>query len=176
MHTVKMVVSGAAGAGKSLFIRSLSEIPVVSTERKAVDETRLLKSETTVSIDFGRLALATDLALDLYGTPGQRRFDFMWEILAEGTLGLVVIVDSTRPETFRETLRIVEFFERIRPVPYIVAANKQDLPAAWSPDEIRLALRLPEHVKVVPCVAQQRERCKQVALELLYDLLEPTTG
>ena len=172
MQTVKMVVTGAHQAGKSQFVHALSEIPVVSTERKAVDETRLLKTETTVAIDFGRLAVASDLLLDLYGAPGQRRFDFLWEILAEGALGLIVVVDSTRPETFRETLRIVEFFEGIRPAPYIVAANKQDQPNAWSPDEIRLALRLPEQVQVLPCVALERESCKRVALELLSALME----
>ena len=176
MQTVIMGVTGAAHVGKTQFVRSLSEIPVVSTERKAVDETRLLKAETTVAIDFGRLAIATDLLLDLYGTPGQRRFDFLWEILAEGALGLIIMVDSARPETFRETLRIIEFFESIRPAPYLIAANKQDQPAAWSPDEIRLALRLPEHVRVLPCIAADRDSCKHVVLELLYALMETTPG
>ncbi len=172
MQTVKMVISGAANAGKSQFIRSLSEIEVVSTERKATDETRLLKKETTVTMDFGRMTIANDLVLQLYGTPGQRRFDFMWEIMAEGALGLVVVVDSTRPDTFRETARIVEFFNGLRPAPYIIAANKQDKESAWSADELRLALRLPEHIKVLPCLAQQRESCKNVVLELLYEIME----
>ncbi len=172
MQTVKMVISGAVNAGKSEFIRSISEIEVVSTERKATDETRLLKKETTVAMDFGRITNANELVLHLFGTPGQRRFDFMWEILAEGALGLIVVVDSTRPETFRETTRIVEFFNEMRPAPYIIAANKQDKDTAWSPDELRLALRLPEHVKVVPCVAKQRESCKNVLLELLYEVME----
>ncbi len=172
MQTVKMVISGAVNAGKSEFIRSISEIDVVSTERKATDETRLLKKETTVAMDFGRITIANDLVLHLFGTPGQRRFDFMWEILAEGALGLIVVVDSTRPETFRETSRIVEFFNEMRPAPYIIAANKQDKDTAWSPDELRLALRLPEHVKVVPCIAKERESCKNVLLELLYEIME----
>lgn len=172
MQTVKMVISGAVNAGKTEFIRSISEIEVVSTERKATDETRLLKKETTVAMDFGRITIANDLVLHLFGTPGQRRFDFMWEILSEGALGLIVVVDSTRPETFRETTRIVEFFSEIRAAPYIIAANKQDKDTAWSPDELRLALRLPEHVKVVPCVAKDRESCKNVLLELLYQIME----
>lgn len=172
MQTVKMVISGAVNAGKTEFIRSISEIEVVSTERKATDETKLLKKETTVAMDFGRITIANDLVLHLFGTPGQRRFDFMWEILSEGALGLIVVVDSTRPETFRETTRIVEFFNEIRTAPYIIAANKQDKDTAWSPDELRLALRLPEHVKVVPCVAKDRESCKNVLLELLYQIME----
>ncbi|GAC1356397.1 MAG: ATP/GTP-binding protein [Herpetosiphon sp.] len=168
MQTVKVVISGAVNAGKSQFIRSISEVEVVSTERKATDETRLLKKETTVAMDFGRIGIANDLVLHLFGTPGQRRFDFMWEILAEGSLGLVVMVDSTRPETFRETTRIIDFFNEIREVPYVIAANKQDRDTAWSPDELRLALRLPEHVKVIPCIATNRESVKKVLLELLY--------
>ncbi len=168
MQTVKMVISGAVNAGKTEFIRSISEIEVVSTERKATDETRLLKKETTVAMDFGRITIANDLVLHLFGTPGQRRFDFMWEILAEGSLGLVVVVDSTRPETFRETTRIIEFFNEIREAPYIIAANKQDKDTAWSPDELRLALRLPENIKVIPCTATDRNSVKNVLLELLY--------
>jgi signal recognition particle receptor subunit beta len=94
--TVKMVISGAVNAGKTEFIKSISEIEVVSTERRATDDTKLIKKETTVAMDFGRIAIADDLVLHLFGTPGQKRFDFMWEILSEGMLGLVILVDSTR--------------------------------------------------------------------------------
>src|SRR6476659_11375846 len=123
-----MVITGAVNSGKSQFIRTISEIEVVSTERKATDEeTRRLKKEPTVAMDFGRIAVAEDIVLHLFGTPGQKRFDFMWEILSEGMLGMVVLVDSTRPDTFRETTRIIEFFTASQKAPYIVACNKQDL-------------------------------------------------
>src|SRR6476659_6619658 len=128
LHTVKMVITGAVNAGKSQFIRAISEIEVVSTERRATDEeTRRLKKETTVAMDFGRISVADDIVLHLFGTPGQKRFDFMWEILSEGMIGLVILVDSTRPDTFRETTRIIEFFTASQKAPYIVACNKQDL-------------------------------------------------
>lgn len=172
MQTVKMVISGAVNAGKTEFIKAISEIEVVSTERRATDDTKLIKKETTVAMDFGRIAVADDLVLHLFGTPGQKRFDFMWEILSEGMLGLVILVDSTRPETFRETNRIIDFFVSYRDTPYVVAANKQDKPNAWSPDELRLALRLPPQVKVMPCVASDRESVKGVLLELLYVILQ----
>ncbi len=172
VHTVKMVITGAVNSGKSQFIRTISEIEVVSTERRATDEeTRRLKKETTVAMDFGRIAVADDVVLHLFGTPGQKRFDFMWEILSEGMLGLVVLVDSTRPDTFRETLRIIDFFNSYRPMPYVVAANKQDQENAWSPDEVRLALRLPNDIKVLPCIAREKEQVKNVLLELLYTIL-----
>lgn len=172
MQTVKMVISGAVNAGKTEFIRAISEIEVVSTERKATDDTKLLKQQTTVAMDFGRISVADDLVLHLFGTPGQKRFDFMWEILSEGMLGLIVLVDSTRPETFRETNRIIDFFTAYRDAPYVIAANKQDHENAWSPDELRLALRLSPDIKIMPCVATQRETVKNVLLELLYIILQ----
>jgi small GTP-binding protein len=172
VQTVKMVISGAVNAGKTEFIRSISEIEVVSTERRATDDTKLIKKETTIAMDFGRIAISDDLVLHLFGTPGQKRFDFMWEILSEGMLGLVLLVDSTRPETFRETNRIIDFFVSYRDTPYVIAANKQDRPNAWAPDELRLALRQPDHIKVVPCVASQRESVRDVLLELLYVIQE----
>ena len=172
MQTVKMVITGAVAAGKTEFIKAISEIDVISTERKATDETSLLKKETTVAMDFGRIAVADDLVLHLFGTPGQKRFDFMWEILSEGMLGLVVLVDSTRPDTFRETKRILEFFTAYRKTPYIIAANKQDVENAWTPEDIRYSLRLEEKVKVIPCIAKDRETVKKVLLELLYTILE----
>ncbi|NJP05647.1 MAG: ATP/GTP-binding protein [Chloroflexaceae bacterium] len=172
MQTVKMVISGAVNSGKTEFIRTISEIEVVSTERRATDDTRMVKKETTVAMDFGRISIGKDLVLHLFGTPGQKRFDFMWEILSEGMLGLIILVDSTRPETFRETNRIVDFFTSYRDTPYVIAANKQDRPNAWSPDELRLALRQKPDVKVIPCVATDRETVKNVLLELLYIILE----
>jgi len=172
LKTVKMVVTGAVNSGKTQFIRTISEIEVVSTERRTTDDTRLLKGETTVAMDFGRITIARDLVLHLFGTPGQKRFDFMWEILAEGTLGLVILVDSTRPETFRETLRIIDFFTTFRESPYVVVANKQDMENAWSPEELRLALRLSNDIKVLSCVATNRGKVKDVLLELLYLVLQ----
>lgn len=167
-----MVITGAVNSGKTQFIRTISEIDVVSTERKTTDDYSKIKNETTVAMDFGRITIAKDLVLHLFGTPGQRRFDFMWEILSEGTLGLIVLVDSTRPETFRETLRIIDFFTSFRESPYVIVANKQDDENAWSPEELRLALRLDERTKVLPCVATKRESVKNILLELLYIILQ----
>src|SRR5688572_15805940 len=158
MQTVKMVVTGPFSAGKTEFIQSVSEIDVVSTERKISSPAeRSVKEATTVAMDFGRITVDEDLVLHLFGTPGQKRFDFMWEILSEGMLGLIVLVDSTRPETFRETNRIIDFFTAYRDAPYVIAANKQDHENAWSPDELRLALRLNSDVKILPCIATERE-------------------
>lgn len=173
MQTVKMVVTGPFAAGKTEFIRTVSEIDVVSTERKiSSDGERAVKEATTVAMDFGRITVDQDLVLYLFGTPGQKRFDFMWEILSEGMLGFVVVVDSTRPETFREARSILDTFRGYAPTPYVVAANKQDQEDAWSPDDLRIALKVDRSIKLLPCVARDKESVKNVLLELLYSILE----
>lgn len=172
MQTVKMVVTGPFNAGKTEFIRSVSEIDVVSTERKISSEAERVKDQTTVAMDFGRITVDDNLVLYLFGTPGQRRFDFMWEILSEGMLGFIVMVDSTRPETFREARNILETFRAYAPTPYVVAANKQDSKDAWELEDMRIALRLDPKVKFLPCVATEKETVKNVLLELLYSILE----
>ena len=174
MQTVKMVITGPYASGKTEFIKSISEIDVVSTEAAVSKETAeaAVKDNTTVAMDFGRITVDDDLVLYLFGTPGQRRFDFMWEILAEGMLGFVVMVDSTKPETFREAKSILETFRAYAPTPYVVAANKQDIPDAWPADDLRIALRIEENVKLLPCIAKDKESVKNVLLQLLYAILE----
>jgi small GTP-binding protein len=171
MQTVKIVVTGPFNSGKTEMIRSISEIDVVSTERKISAEMEKVKETTTVAMDFGRITVDEDLILFLFGTPGQRRFDFMWEILSEGMLGFIVLVDSTRPETFREARSILETFRAYAPTPYVVAANKQDKPEAWDLNDMRVALRLDPVIKLLPCVATRKESVKSVLLELLYGIL-----
>ena len=173
MQNVKMVITGPFSAGKTKFIQSVSEIEVVSTERKLTHAAeRAVKETTTIAMDFGRITVDDDLVLYLFGTPGQKRFDFMWEILSEGVLGFVVMVDSTRPETFREARSILETFRAYAPTPYVVAANKQDMPDAWDIQDMRHALRLDGPTKILPCIATDKKHVKSVLLELLYSILE----
>jgi hypothetical protein len=172
MQTVKMVVTGPFNAGKTQFIRTVSEIDVVSTERKISAEAEKVKETTTVAMDFGRITVDEDLVLYLFGTPGQKRFDFMWEILSEGMLGFIVVVDSARPETFREARGILHTFRAYAPTPYVVAANKQDMDDAWDIDDLRIALKLEDSIKLLPTVASDKESVKAVLLELLYSILE----
>ena len=171
MQTVKMVVTGPFSSGKTEFIQTVSEIDVVATERKISSEAERIKETTTVAMDFGRITVDDNLVLYLFGTPGQKRFDFMWEILSEGMLGFIVMVDSTRPETFREARSILETFRAYAPTPYVVTANKQDVEDAWAVDDMRIALRLDPKIKFLPCVALDKESVKGVLLELLYSIL-----
>jgi signal recognition particle receptor subunit beta len=171
-----MVVTGPFNAGKTEFIQTVSEIDVVSTERKVSSEQERVKEMTTVAMDFGRITVDESLVLYLFGTPGQKRFDFMWEILSEGMLGFIVMVDSTRPETFREARSIQEAFRAFSPTPYVVAASKQDLSDAWDLDDMRVALRLEDGVKLIPCISTDKETVKNVLLELLESILAELEG
>jgi hypothetical protein len=168
-----MVVTGPFSSGKTNFISAVSEIDVVSTERRITSVSEIaVKDVTTVAMDFGRITVDDDLVLYLFGTPGQRRFDFMWEILSEGMLGFIILVDSTKPETFREARRILSTFESYAKTPFVVAANKQDLTDAWEPNDLRIILHLNSNTKVLPCVALDKESVKNVLLELLYSILD----
>jgi len=173
MQAVKMVVTGPFSSGKTEFISAVSEIDVVSTEKKLSSKSEAkFKNSTTVAMDFGRITVDDDLVLYLFGTPGQRRFDFMWEILSEGMLGFIIMVDSTRPETFREAKRILSTFRQYASTPFVIAANKQDLPDAWEPNDLKIILRLDSQTKIIPCVAFDKDSVKNILLELLYSILE----
>jgi len=122
-----MVISGAVNAGKTEFIKAISEIEVVSTERRATDDTKLIKKETTVAMDFGRIAVADDLVLHLFGTPGQKRFDFMWDILTENALGLVLMLRGNSPDPVADLRTYVtEFRDFIDRTSLVVGITHSD--------------------------------------------------
>ena len=177
-RSLKMVVTGPYGAGKTTLISSISEIPVLSTERPVTDDDgeAVAKRATTVAMDFGRLSIGDDLALHLYGTPGQRRFDFMWEILADGMLGFVVLVDGATDETIADTKQILSFFTETAQVPYVVAVTKVDEGEDDAVAEARTQLEIPDEVRVVSCDARDRESVKVVIVELLQTVLEEVAG
>src|ERR1044072_5978781 len=122
-QAVKVVITGPFAAGKTTLIRTISEITVLSTEKGITDETRSRKNDTTVAMDFGRITIDRDLVLYLFGTPGQDRFDFMWEILGEGMLGYVLLVDATRPDSLDEAVGILEAFRKMAHVPFVVGLH-----------------------------------------------------
>jgi small GTP-binding protein len=165
---VKIVVTGPFAAGKTTLIRTISEITVLSTETDITDATRSRKAETTVAMDFGRITIDRDLVLYLFGTPGQERFDFMWEILGEGMLGYVLLVDSSRPDSLDEAVGILEAFRKMARVPFVVALNRSAGIEPADEQRVRRALDLADAVPVVPCDATDRESVKSVLLALLY--------
>ncbi|MDZ4720964.1 MAG: ATP/GTP-binding protein [Roseiflexaceae bacterium] len=168
MQAIKIVVTGAYAAGKTSFIRAVSEIDMVSTEYDVTNPDELaIKTETTVALDFGMIAINDESTLYLFGTPGQSRFDFMWEILSLGCIGYVVLVDSCRPAHLNETAALMAAFATHTSAPFIVAANKQDDPTALPVSYIRKRLHVPYDVPVVPCIGNDRESVKSVLLSLL---------
>lgn len=169
---VKIVVTGPFSAGKTTLIRTISEITVLSTEKGITDETRSRKTDTTVAMDFGRITIDRDLVLYLFGTPGQDRFDFMWEILGEGMLGYVLLVDASRPESLDEAVGILAAFRRMAHVPFVVALNRSAGLDEADENRVRDVLDLDADVPVVPCDALDRESVKAVLLALLYAVVD----
>jgi small GTP-binding protein len=169
---VKIVVTGPFAAGKTTLIRTISEITVLSTEKDITDETRSRKAETTVAMDFGRITIDRDLVLYLFGTPGQDRFDFMWEILGEGMLGYILLVDADRPDSLEEAKGILAAFRKMARVPFVVGLNRSSGLTPSDELAVRDELELGADVPVVPCDATDRESVKSVLLALLYSVVD----
>jgi uncharacterized protein len=172
VQSVKVVVTGPFNAGKTTFIKSVSEITVLSTERQVSDVSGEGKGETTVAMDFGRITISDDVVLYLFGTPGQERFSFMWETLSEGMLGFVLLVDALVEESITEAVSMIEFFTNMSDVPFVVAANKVADDDVETLTSLRSRLELSESVALLPVDARDRESVKSVLLGLLYRILE----
>lgn len=169
---VKIVVTGPFSAGKTTLIRTISEITVLSTETDISHQKTSRKAETTVAMDFGRITIDRELVLYLFGTPGQDRFDFMWEILGEGMLGYILLLDASRPETLEEAKTILAAFRKMARVPFVVALNRSPSVSAGDEQHIRDVLALEEEVAVLACDATDRESVKAVLLALLYSVVD----
>ncbi|MDX8053419.1 ATP/GTP-binding protein [Lentzea sp. BCCO 10_0798] len=168
---VKIVIAGGFGTGKTTMVASVSEIPPLRTEELLteagvhVDDLAGIegKDTTTVALDFGRITINTKVVLYLFGTPGQNRFWFMWDELATGAIGAVVLVDTRRLDS---SFPSIDFFEH-RAIPFIVAVNCFDGSQLYTVDEVRHALDLDEAIPVVLCDARDRESSKAVLVELI---------
>jgi uncharacterized protein len=173
--SAKVVIAGGFGAGKTTLVGSVSEVPPLTTEvvmteaSVGVDDLAGLeaKTRTTVALDFGRITITADVILYLFGTPGQDRFWFMWDELAQGALGAVVLVDTRRlPASFAS----VDYFER-RGIPFVVAVNTFFGECAYTDEEIRSALQLGPEVPLTRCDARRRDSAVGVLIGLLRHVL-----
>ena len=165
----KVLVTGPFNAGKTEFTRTISDIPIVTTERRISDHFQSVKDETTVAMDYGQFKLDGDL-LHLYGTPGQPRFEFMWDILSREMDAFVILVDSHDRQGLVQAKRLIRTFRRKSRVPHLVVANRQDMDNALPVEAIGKVLGLDEKTPVVPCVATDRASVRS-ALEELRRLL-----
>lgn len=136
MESLRVVVTGTVGAGKSTFVRTASEIEVVEVERIATDEASLLKKNTTVAFDFGRLAIGSHMDLHIYGTPGQARFDFMWDILIKGAHAYILLVAANRPSGFHYAREILSFMNQRVQVPMMIGLTHMDCVGALPPEDV----------------------------------------
>jgi signal recognition particle receptor subunit beta len=170
-QSVKILVAGGFGAGKTTMVGSVSEIPPLSTEEVLTEASAGVddlvgvegKTTTTVALDFGRITISPRIVLYLFGTPGQDRFWFMWDELAQGAIGAIVLVDTRRLES---SFASIDFFERRR-IPFVVAVNCFDGAHEYSVEEVRQALAIAESTPVMLCDARQRDSSKLALIRLL---------
>jgi len=128
MQQYKLIFSGSVGAGKSTAIKVLSDIDVVATEARATDKVKEKKESTTVAMDYGRINLDPETVVHLYGTPGQERFNFMWEILTQGALGLVLLIDCSAPSVSDDLASYLDAFQNfITHNPLVIGLSRSDL-------------------------------------------------
>src|ERR1700727_4015355 len=177
--TTKILIAGGFGAGKTTLVASISEIRPLRTEEELSDRSVGVddiagverKTTTTVAMDFGRISFRSDLVLYLFGTPGQERFWFMWDELAYGALGAVILADTRR---LADCFASVDYFER-HDTPFVVAVNCFDDAPHYDTDDVRIALDLDPGTPVLLCDARDRESVKDVLITLVRHVLTRTS-
>jgi uncharacterized protein len=169
--SIKILIAGGFGAGKTTLVNSISEIKPLRTEETLSEPSILVdatdgvenKTTTTVAMDFGRITVRDDLVVYLFGTPGQHRFWFMWDELAFGALGAVVMADTRR---LADSFPSVDYFERCG-LPFVVAVNCFDGAQRFRPETVRAALDIDHGVPIVLCDARQRPSSRDVLVLLV---------
>ncbi len=174
-RAIKILLAGGFGVGKTTLVGAVSEIKPLRTEELLTERSLRTdstagverKTTTTVAMDFGRITLREDLVLYLFGTPGQERFWFMWDELALGALGAIVLADTRR---LADCFPAIDYFER-RDIPFIVALNCFEGSRRYAADDVRVALDLDPHLPIIMCDARSKESAKEVLITLVEHVL-----
>jgi len=169
----KFLITGPVNAGKTQFIKTISEINTVETDEICTDELSFIKKETTVAMDYGRITISDDIILHLFGTPGQKRFSFMWDILSKNCLGVIFLVDSRDQESMEMLKEVIDYYEENLNlfVPKVVVYTKTDLPGKM-PEEDIVKIVGRNDIDYLPCNAKSYEDVLTVLIYLLDMLLE----
>lgn len=183
-RTINLTIAGPAGAGKTTFIRTLDQGAATLSGTARLKHERWMQTASPEEIaeynrrrekaDFGAIRASDALSIWLFGSvaPTHVRHLLTWEILAQGADGNIFILDSTRPETFNMALYTMRTLQKMARLPFVVAANKQDLPGALDVEEIRRRLGMPEAVVIVPSTATDKKSAQQVLVEILTRIVK----
>jgi uncharacterized protein len=175
MEILRLIVTGAPGVGKSTFIRSISELEVVNTNRKTTDGVALFEKETTSTLDFGRFKFNPDMVMHLYGPPGQAGFEFLWQLLTHRAHACIMLLAAHRPREFFYSRRLLSFLMLRMNVPVIIGLTHTDHPDAWSVENVTLALGFMGESNtppIIPVNSTQKASVAQILTVLVEHLIE----
>ncbi|MCK9408081.1 MAG: ATP/GTP-binding protein [Bacteriovoracaceae bacterium] len=163
----KLVISGSVNSGKTTFVKTISEFDPITTDEYATEENvKVLKGQTTVAMDYGRRTIDEDVVLHIYATPGQERFNFMWDVLVEGAFGVIFLADSTDLDSISNTKKIIKYFSEKFNLPYLLCVTKLDMPVSIDYKEV-LKLIDKQDLFAIPCNTTQKEDVRTALIALL---------
>lgn len=161
------MIAGSVNSGKTTFIKTISEIEPITTDEWATEQSVLDRKElTTVAMDYGRRTIDNDIVLHIYGTPGQFRFNFMWDILTEGVFGVIILVDSTDFDSIVNSVNIIKYFAERFDIPFLICVTKTDSPVTLGYEAVVEFLKVP-HLRTIPCIAINKDDVTNALVTLI---------